>query len=82
MAARRQPLPLTEMDLSTLDLMQELQYRESLEISNPSSPDLRKQIAILRETRRLDGKPRSFGIISRILRMAQATVAEHPRLLH
>jgi hypothetical protein len=69
------------MDLSILDLMQPLQCRESLEtsleISSLSSPDLRKQIFILRETCRLDGKPTSFGIISGILRMAKETVAEH-----
>jgi hypothetical protein len=81
MAARCQPLPLTEMDISILHLMQPLQYRESLEtsleISSLLSPDLRKQIAILRKTCHLDGKPTSFGIISQILRMAKATVAEH-----
>jgi hypothetical protein len=58
-----------------------LQYRKSLEasleISSPSSSDLRKQIAILREIWHLDGKPTSFGILSRLLRMAKATIAEH-----
>jgi hypothetical protein len=77
MADRSQPLSLTEMVLSIRDLMQRLQYGESLEISSLSSPDLRKQITILRETCRLDGKPTSFGIIFRILRMAKTTVAEH-----
>jgi hypothetical protein len=81
MAARGQPLPLTKIDLSVLDLMQPLRHRESLEtwpeISSFSSPDLIKQIALLRETCCLDGKPTSFGIISRILRMAKAIVTEH-----
>jgi hypothetical protein len=73
-------MPLTKMDLSILDLMQPLQYRESpetsLEISSLSSPDLRKQISILRKTYCLDAKPTSFGIVSRIFHMARAIVAE------
>jgi hypothetical protein len=76
MAARRQPLPLAEMDLSILDLMQPVPYRELLEISTLSSLDLRKQIAVLCETCRLDGKPTSFGIISRIFCMAKETVVD------
>jgi hypothetical protein len=81
MGTRLQHLPLIEMDFSILDLMQPLQYRESLEtsleISSLSFPDLRKQIAILREKCRLDGNPTSFGIISRIRRMAKVTITEH-----
>jgi hypothetical protein len=48
-----------------------------LEISSLSSPDLRKQIAIVRETLYPDGWPASFGMIARLLMMAKATVAEY-----
>jgi hypothetical protein len=69
------------MDLVILDGIHPLGYREtletSLEISIISSPDLCKQITIIRETMYPDGRPTSFGILSRLLRMAKATIAEH-----
>jgi hypothetical protein len=69
------------MALVILDDIEPSKYRESLEasleISSLSSPDLRKQIAIIRETLHPDGGPTSFGMIARLLVMAKATVAEH-----
>jgi hypothetical protein len=54
MFVRRPPLSLSGMALAILDGIEPSKYRESLEtsleISILSSPDLRKQIAIIRET--------------------------------
>jgi hypothetical protein len=69
------------MALAILDGIEPSEYRESLEtsleISSLSSPDLRKQIAIVRETLYPDGWPASFGMITRLLMMTKATVAEY-----
>jgi hypothetical protein len=55
-------------------------FAESLETSlvtaGISSPDLHRQVAIIRETLHSGGKPTTFGMIARVIGMAQATVAE------
>jgi hypothetical protein len=57
------------------------EYREYIEISlviaSISSPDLRKQTAIIRQTLHPDGKPTSSGMIARVLGMAKPTTTEH-----
>jgi hypothetical protein len=54
MIARRSALPLSGTALTILDRIEPSEYCESLEtsieIANILSPDLRKQIAIIRQT--------------------------------
>jgi hypothetical protein len=56
------------MPFAILDGLEPSEYRESLEtsleISNRSCLDLRKPIAIIRETLHPDGRPTSFGMIA------------------
>jgi hypothetical protein len=69
------------MAFAILDGIEPAEYRKSLEksleISSLSSPDLRKQIAIIRATVHSDGRPSSFGMIPRLFMTAKVTVAEH-----
>jgi hypothetical protein len=65
MFARQPALPLSGMAFVILDGIEPSEYRESLEnsleISSLSSPDLRKQIAIIRETLHSDGGQHLLG---------------------
>jgi hypothetical protein len=66
MIARRPPIPLSGISLAALDGIEPSECRKSLErsleIASISSPDLHKQIAVIRETLHLDDNPTSFGI--------------------
>jgi hypothetical protein len=78
---RRLPVPIAVVNFGLLNAVPDSYSQESLqmsvELSVLSASDLRKQIAITRETVQPNGKLTSFGLTARFLGMTKATVSEH-----
>jgi hypothetical protein len=78
--ARRSPVPIAVVDFGVLDAVSDPDDKESLQMSLDlsvlSASDLRKPIAIIRETVQPNGKLTSFGLTAHFLGRIKAAVSE------